>query len=344
MLKVFNTKLQFYCLESITMKSSIKQKTNKVISLTDKQIAFLNNYQKFLPQYIADGNPSLDTLNSYWGRLESFLKWCKLNGFHPFKLQEAHIILYRKELIDKGFKTTSIAAALTSIRKFYNLSQKLKLITDNPALDIKAPRNPDAGLINLPYLTAGKLEYLLQLIKPTNEKNLRDKVIIAFMAIEGLRTIEIHRMNEEDINKEQQSILIRGKGKNTIIYPRPDTFNLLLHYIETKKRDFLKQYIDNEEKTPVFTSTSNHKPGNRINRRNIREAVDLWLERAGYKEKGKSDHMLRHTCATLLYKETKDLKIVQETLRHSNINMSSKYAHLVDREDQRYTKAIPVEL
>lgn len=310
----------------------------------NKQLAFLHSYKQLLPQYIADGNPSLDTLNAYWGRIDSFLKWCELNKFYPFTLQEAHIILYRKELIDKGFKTTSVAAALTSIRKFYKLAQKLQLIADNPANDIKAPRDPDAALIDLPYLTAGKLEYLLQLIKPTNEKNLRDKVIIAFMAIEGLRTVEIYRMNEEDINKEQQSILIRGKGKNAIIYPRPDTFELLLRYIKTKNREPLQQYIDNEEKTPVFTSTSNNKRGNRINRRNIREAVDLWLTRAGYKEKGKSDHMLRHTCATLLYKETKDLKVVQETLRHSNINMTSKYAHLVEREDQRYTKAIPVEL
>ena len=154
----------------------------------------------------------------------------------------------------------------------------------------------------------------------------------------------IEKYQKEDINKEKQSILIRGKGKNSIIYPRPDTFKLLLHYIKTKKSEPLQKYIDNEEKIPVFTSTSNNKPGNRINRRNIREAVDLWLERAGYKEKGKSDHMLRHTCATLLYKETKDLKIVQETLRHSNINMTSKYAHLVEHEDQRYTKAIPIEL
>lgn len=326
------------------MQPTIEQKPNQILSLTDKQIAFLHTYQQLLPQYIADGNPSQDTLNAYWGRLESFLKWCDLSGFHPFRLQEAHIILYRKELIDKGFKTTSIAAALTSIRKFYNLAQKLHLITDNPAADVKAPRDPNASLIDLPYLTSGKLEYLLQLIKPTNEKNLRDKVIIAFMAIEGLRTVEIYRMNEEDINKEQQSILIRGKGKNAIIYPRPDTFKLLLRYIKTKNREPLQQYIDNEEKTPVFTSTSNNKPGNRINRRNIREAVDLWLTRAGYKEKGKSDHMLRHTCATLLYKETKDLRVVQETLRHSNINMSSKYAHLVEREDKRYTKAIPVEI
>ena len=45
-----------------------------------------------------------------------------------------------------------------------------------------------------------------------------------------------------------------------------------------------------------------------------------------------------------VYKETKDLKQIQETLRHSNINMSSKYAHLTERQENRYTNSIPVEL
>lgn len=65
---------------------------------------------------------------------------------------------------------------------------------------------------------------------------MRDKVIIAFMAIEGLRTVEIHRMNEEDINVEQQSILVHGKGKNAMIYPHQDTFTLLMRYLESKDR------------------------------------------------------------------------------------------------------------
>ena len=81
-----------------------------------------------------------------------------------------------------------------------------------------------------------------------------------------------------------------------------------------------------------------------MNRRSIRRAIDGWLVKAGLKDKNKSGHMLRHTCATLLYKETRDLKAVQETLRHSSINISSKYAHLVDREDNRYTISIPVQL
>ena len=162
------------------------------------------------------------------------------------------------------------------------------------------------------------------------------------MAIEGLRTVEIHRMNVEDINREQTTILIRGKGKNSMLYPRQDTFALLLKYLQLNESTYINE--GNFNFTPVFTSTSNNKTGNRISRQAIRDAINQWLNQANYKEKGKSGHMLRHTCATLLYKETRDIRAVQETLRHSSINISSRYAHLTEREEQRYTNSIPVEI
>ena len=254
--------------------------------------------------------------------------------------------MYRDFLLEKKQKVNTVAAKLNAIRKLYHIAQKFHIIQDNPAEDVKAPRDPDAALINIPYLSAGKLEYLFRSIPNETEKELRDKVIIAFMAIEGLRTVEIHRMNEEDINVEQQTILIHGKGKNAMIYPRPDTFALLIRYLGSKDRFRMNQgsrYIK-EEMTPVFTSTSNNMYGHRLIRQAVRDAVNKWLATADLKEKGKAGHMLRHTCATLLYQETKDLKQVQETLRHSSTNMSSKYAHLTDRQENRYTNSIPVEI
>lgn len=84
--------------------------------------------------------------------------------------------------------------------------------------------------------------------------------------------------------------------------------------------------------------------GHRMIRHAARDAVNKWLAAVGLKEKGRAGHMLRHTCGTLLYKEMKDLKQVQETLRHSNVNMSSRYAHLTERQENRYTNSIPVKI
>lgn len=322
----------------ITDKSKIAN-----YSYQNAEEKFLDNYEEVLKKYIAGGNPSDDTVKNYFAQIREFLSWCKNNDFEPLHVQEPHIILYRDFLVQEKQKANTIAAKLNAVRKFYYLAQKFHIIQDNPAEDVKAPRDPDAGLLDIPYLSAGQLEYLLRSIPTNTERNLRDKVIIAFMAIEGLRTVEIHRMNEEDINTEQQSILIHGKGKNSMIYPREDTFALLIRYVKSKDRSKIKHY-NIEEEIPVFTSTSNNMYGHRMIRQAVRDVVNKWLAITGLKEKRKAGHMLRHTCATLLYKETKDLKQIQETLRHSNINMSSKYAHLTDRQEQRYTNSIPIKL
>lgn len=40
------------------------------------------------------------------------------------------------------------------------------------------------------------------------------------------------------------------------------------------------------------------------------------------------------------YLQTKDLQIVKQVLRHSNINITSKYAHIYNKMDKRYTTGI----
>ena len=169
---------------------------------------------------------------------------------------------------------------------------------------------------------------------------MRDLVIIFLMALEGLRTVEIHRMSISHIDQEKKAIKVIGKGHNDYIYPRDDTFNLLIKYLKTKEAAPIADTIG----VPVFTSTSNNKTGCRISRRNIRSAVDGILAAAGFKMPGKSCHVLRHSCATMLYAETKDLKVVQETLRHKSTQMASRYAHLQNRMENRYTKAIPIQI
>lgn len=64
----------------------------------------------------------------------------------------------------------------------------------------------------------------------------------------------------------------------------------------------------------------------------IKKAWTLAFERAGIPYR--SFHTLRHTTATWLLRKTNNLRIVQNVLGHSNINVTTKYAHLVNNESQ----------
>lgn len=251
---------------------------------------------------------------------------------------------YRDYLIKANFKKGSIKVKLNAIKQFYNLAVKLKLIEINPAKDVGVKLREHEELAPMKFLNLEQLKTLLFTI-PSYDKThieyLRDKLIIMFMALEGLRTVEVHRMSVNDIDWERKTIYIHGKGHNDFIYPRNDILLLLKKYLEI--RPFSFAFID-EFGEPVFTTLTNQVKGKRMDRRGIRYNVDKWLIKAGFKQKGISCHMLRHTCGTLLYKDTKDLQIVKEVLRHSNVNITSKYAHIYNNLDKRYTSEIEIDL
>lgn len=297
---------------------------------------FLANYRNLMKRYVSNGKPSNDTKNSYFSAIDQFISWCTALKTDIFKINEQKLLYYRQVLINKNYKPASVKFKLTAIRRFYYVALKYGLIEKNPATDVHAQRDPDSYMPVLKYLTINQLYSLLNSFNEEEEKSLRAKVIVFLMAVEGLRTVEIHRMNVQDIYDDQKAIYIRGKGHNDLIYLRDDSYELLKKYLQmrTSAGDF---------PTPVFTSLSNNSMGKRLSRQNIRETIDAALASLNLKAPGKSCHMLRHTCGTLLYKETKDLQVVKQVLRHRSIEMASRYSHIQDAMLSRYTSAIPIK-
>ncbi|MFR3241428.1 tyrosine-type recombinase/integrase [Megamonas funiformis] len=300
----------------------------------------LLNYKTLLKRYLSQGEPSEDTLRSYCSTIDSYIKWCLTNKVHPLKITEYQFMYYRDFLIKMNMKKGSIKVKLNAIKQFYNIAVKLKLIENSPAKDVGVKIHEASEISPMKFLTLEQLRDLLNIIPDYDEKHieyLRDKIIIMLMALEGLRTVEVHRMSVNDINWEMKTIYIHGKGHNDFIYPRDDVLILLQEYLKIRPFDFT--FID-EFGEPVFTTLTNQVKGKRMDRRGIRYNVDKWLTKAGLKKEGISCHMLRHTCGTLLYKDTKDLQIVKQVLRHSNVNITSKYAHIYNKMDKRYTTGI----
>ena len=134
-------------------------------------------------------------------------------------------------------------------------------------------------------------------------------------------------------------IKIRGKGKIGFITPRLDTLRSLDDYWSVRS-----PVLPDDIGTPMFTAVGNYMPGHRMSRNGIRDVVDSYLKSAGLKKEGLSCHCLRHTCASILYDQTKDAKIVQDTLRHNDPGSTNRYIHLIGRRDKRYTEAIPLKI
>ena len=155
------------------------------------------------------------------------------------------------------------------------------------------------------------------------------------MGVEGLRVVEVMRLSDEDIDWQRGRIEIRGKGHAGIIYPCEETFQLLKAYIETRGAIPPVSRL-----TPTIISCSPNNRNGRITRVGIRYVINKALTDAGLKQPGYACHLFRHSCGTNLYQETKDLRVVQETLRQRSPKVTAKYAHVHDRMEKRYTGGI----
>ena len=184
-----------------------------------------------------------------------------------------------------------------------------------------------------------------------------DRSIIILGLLEGLRRVEISLANVEDVQAYEEEveegvyeirhkILVHGKRKDRICYPRRDTMELLFKYIEARGPVEKEEIVVKGAPvmvTPLFCSQSKKgKPAGRITRRGLNHIVDGYLKKAGLKVKDISCHALRHSCGYLTYKETHNIRAVQDVLGHANINTAAIYA-ASDHNKNRYTEKIKLK-
>lgn len=289
-----------------------------------------------LPLYIAGGAPSEDTLRHYNTEIDNFLKWCNSNAYDPLKdIDDREAYQYLHFLNTQKYSQSSISLKIAAAKTFYFVAHKLKLFGDNPFEDVK-PKKTTTDDTDFHFYTNEEIKTIFDYVLNRNDAATnRDLAIIMLMAVEGLRTVEVHRMSDNDIDWKNNRILIHGKGKASYIYPCADTLNLLKKYMDNRPSP-----IDDELGTPTFIGYSKKFFGERISRNGLRFTVNNILSAVGMKQKGDSCHVLRHSCGTNLYNETKDLRLVQETLRHSDPNTTARYTHILDRLEDRETKKI----
>ena len=262
-------------------------------------------------------NPSKDTEATYRSHMNQFLTWCRELDCSPFILTKEQLSYFRDWLLNCGLKPATVALKLTVIRHFYTTAISYGFTSSNPALRL-AIKSPAEKAPPKKSLTAEEVSHLFSVFpEEDSTRVLRDKLLLSFMVLEGLRIVELHEMNESDINLSLRSIRIDRQ----IIYPRDDTFTLLSRYLTSKE----VHSPDKNGATPVFTVLGNNNRGNRMSRQSIRDAVNDILDKAGLKEHGITCHTLRHTCGALLFQATGNLDLVQQTMRHKDKQLLATY-------------------
>jgi len=161
----------------------------------------------------------------------------------------------------------------------------------------------------------------------------RNHLLLKLMLDTGLRLSEATSLKWKDINlMTGQLKVVEGKGaKDRVLWLNEEDLDLLQEWKErqTKEAEKTLEY--------VFTAMSKGTLGNKLDNRYVQDMVKRYAAKAGI-EKNVSPHMCRHTFATDLLRQTGNVRLVQKSLGHEQLNTTMIYTHIVDTELEREMK------
>lgn len=331
-------------MEALTIPELSQLRVDAAPTITITPDYFVMHFEEFLPKFIANGSPSLDTLRSYRIQIHAFIRWAVAQKRHPLACSDYNIREYRAALIEKQYRQESIQLKLSAVRAFFHAACELHLVDQNPATDIHVSTSapPDSLMHFFTPVQLGTIIRAWDTEKDIFIRN-RNRLILYLMGVEGLRNVEVHRLCLEDINWDIKALLIRGKGaRNRMdpIYPCEETFKILKEYLDSIPKDTKHPIQKDGALTPLILSNSARNYLGRISRNGIRLIMNKALTKCHLKQSGYSCHIFRHSCGTNLYQQTKDLRLVQETLRQRDPKITARYAHVNQRISDRKTASI----
>lgn len=150
-------------------------------------------------------------------------------------------------------------------------------------------------------------------------KTNREKAIIAFLGTTGVRASELVQLNRADIDIENRTCKVIGKGNKERYV-----------YIDAKTKIHLLEYLNERKDTNDALFVSDKHPHNRL----TTSGLSKTLKRIGKIAKIKHihPHKFRRTVATKAIEKGMAIELVQSMLGHSKIDTTMRYA-LVNKEN-----------
>lgn len=250
-------------------------------------------------------------------RVRAFL--LDLFGVRPIRLDT----LRRSDIVGfmarytANWKPVSKQCVASSLRSYF----RFKAISGQPTSSLIAalPRIAQWRLATLPKaLLPAELSLLLRAFDRTCATGKRDYAITRCFADLGLRTAEIARLQLDDLDWQDGTLRIRGKGRRVDTLPLlPTTGRAITAYLKAGRPDSDGRALFLRHRPPIGTPAT---------RCIVRNAVRYAAVRCGLQGRLSGPHMLRHTIATRLVQGGATLKEIADVLRHRCLDTTAIYA------------------
>lgn len=236
------------------------------------------------------------TIKSYLTSIRKFKEFLEQNDFENW---ERAVVSYLAKLNEMGSQPSTLKHAYAVIRVFAHYKKIVEILSMKQrwARSSKLPKVLSPTVRKLVELEAVKLGAEL------GEPYLH--IAVMMMTRMGLRIGEVVRLKTSQINTNEWTIRVKGKGKKDAVLPIP---NAMKNHIKTAMKMAGGENLFPYTKITLWRRIK--LIGERINMPDLKP------------------HMLRHTFATELLKKGVNIRAVQKLLRHSSLATTQVYTHL----------------
>ncbi len=269
---------------------------------------------------------SFNTIKSYTTDLNSFINFIN-SEFEIYKIDEISFQIVRSwiaNLLESGLTSRSVNRKISTLKTYFRFLVREEIINENPMNKIISPKLKK----NLPVFL--EEEQISNLFKNIDFQQgfigNRDKLIIEFFYVTGIRISELINIKNSDVSFENNLVKVIGKrNKERLIPLADDMIEKIKVFQKYKKGVFL---FSNEKGEKLYTKL-------------VYRIVNKYISMISTIEK-KSPHVLRHTFATHMLNNGADINAIKELLGHANLSATQVYTHnTIEKLTKIYKQAHP---
>ncbi len=262
-----------------------------------------------------------NTLKAYRIDLKQYIFFCQKDVLLKSKIEEYITELHKK------YKQKTVKRKIASIKAFYQyLEEEGRLDGDNPFAKIRIKFKETERLPRI--ISRGDIERLLNdmyTILDQSEQGAviyRDLSIIEMFFATGARVYEVSNLKRQDIDLDNGTIKIFGKGSKEryVQIGSQEILQLMKEYYRMNQTEI--------DKSGFFFV---NRWGKRFSEQSIRRMLKKYSLLAGIASHI-TPHMFRHSVATYLLEEGVDIMYIKKILGHSSIKTTQIYLHIASKK------------
>lgn len=248
-------------------------------------------------------------------------------------LQPEHVIALVAALREDGYAPNTSSLYVNAVRGVMNEAWRMSLISQDHLLKMRSVKAaPGTRLGQGRNLRRSLIRELMEVCAADpRPQGLRDAAVIGILYGSGMRKSESVNLDLMQINFEERSLRVTGKGNKALIKYAPAwAFEKLTAWL-----DFRREQLKDGEQDDTFLFNRIRR-GSHITRERITKHAIYYIARQRGEQVGVKimPHDFRRSFITRVIEEH-DLSIAQKLAHHSNIQTTASYDVRDDNERRR---------